>query len=159
MELKSNNCRHTRIMGSDMAAVLIDPEHMMQKVTPNMGLKFLSNENELSKPAAMTNRGAVQSFMEYVLAANTVTGATEDMAGTVVESYSDAIKHKLKPPSKFVVKPSTDTRSEIERILTDLDVVTKTEVKPIVETCLTKGTSTLQLQIIKTVGSTFEDAS
>lgn len=42
-------------------------------------------------------------------------------------------------------------------MLADLGIVTKTEVEGIVKTCLTKCTSTLQSQIVKTVESTLED--
>lgn len=49
-------------------------------------------------------------------------------------------------------------RSEIERVLTHLGVVTKEELERIVETYLTKWTSTLDWKIVKTVQFAFEDS-
>lgn len=49
-------------------------------------------------------------------------------------------------------------RIEVERTLDDLSVVTKTKIDAVVENRLIKCTNTLQSQIVKTVGFTFDDA-
>lgn len=59
---------------------------------------------------------------------------------------------------KYVFKPPADKGREMERALPDLGVVTNTDVEAIVENSMTKWTNMLQLQIIKTVESRFEDA-
>lgn len=58
----------------------------------------------------------------------------EDVEGTVVESGFDSTKHGPKQPSKYVVKPLSDTKSKIEQILADLDVRTRTNVEVIIGT-------------------------
>lgn len=64
---------------------------------------------------------------------HTITIANKDMAGTPVKSDADATDYKLQPPSRYVVRPLSDKRSEVERTLAALEAVTKTDVKTIVE--------------------------
>lgn len=119
----------------------------------------MSYETVFPKPACMNTKEAVPSFMERVLNLHTVTWATKDMAGTVVaESDFDPTEHKSQLLQKSVVMLSSDSRNEIDRVLEDLSVVTITSVEAIAETSLTKWMSTLQLQIVKSAVSTFEDA-
>lgn len=49
-------------------------------------------------------------------------------------------------------------RSEIERVLADLVVKTKPNVKAIAENCLTKCPNMLQSQVVKSVQCTLEEA-
>lgn len=93
-----------------------------------------------------------------MLAGHTVAKATEGMNETVVEIYSDATEYKPQVPSKSIVEPSSDIRSEIGHTLADISVVTKTDVKAIVENLLTKWTNTQHLQIFKAGDSTLQDA-
>lgn len=55
------------------------------------------------------------------------------------------------PLSKTVVKLGRDTRSEIEHVLADPSSVTKVNVEAIVESRLTKCTSTVESKIVKPV--------
>lgn len=85
--------------------------------------------------------------MERVLATHTVTGSAESMSAPVLDSDSDDTKNKLQLPSNTVVRSSSNTKSKIEHVLANLDVLTKVYVEAIHESCLTKWTSTLQSQI------------
>lgn len=49
-------------------------------------------------------------------------------------------------------------RSNIERAKADLGVITKTEVEAIIKKSPDQMENTLQLQVVKAVYSTFEDA-
>lgn len=138
------------------AATLSDPEFMIQQESTDLGAKYLFHDTALLEPAATSTKEAAWLFIERVRADYTVTVAAEDFAGTVVESGSDVIKHKTQQLSKPVVKPLSDTRSEIKRVLAYLGVVTKNDVEVIVETRLTKWIRTLLLQILKTIESTIE---
>lgn len=100
---------------------------------------------------------AAASFMKCCLVRHTITGAAEDMTGTVVESDSDNIEHKLQSLSKTVVKSLSDMRSEIAHVLANIGVMTKADVEEIVES-LTKSANTLLSQIVNSVKSTFEGA-
>lgn len=64
-----------------------------------------------------------------------VTKADKAMAGTDVESDSDAIDCKLQPLSKPIAKLLSDMRSKIKRMLADPNV----ELKPNVETTAENG--------------------
>lgn len=97
-------------------------------------------------------------FSESMTAVNSVTKGNEDITSTVVKSDSDATEYKSQLPSKPVVKPISDTRSEIERSSADLSVVVKTNVEATVQSRLTKWTSTLELEVFEAVASTFEVA-
>lgn len=55
------------------------------------------------------------------------------MAGPVVGSDSDANDYKLQSQSKSAFELQSATRSDIESALTDLGVVTKTDVEVNVE--------------------------
>lgn len=67
------------------------------------------------------------------MAAYKIKKVNQEMAGTVVESASDATDYTPHPPSRSVAKPLCDTRSEIECALADLGIVRKTDVVEIVE--------------------------
>lgn len=96
--------------------------------------------------------------MKRILAGHTVTRDTENMDTNAVESYSDATEYKPQPLSKYVVKPSSNKRTEIEGVFADMGVATKTNVETIVEAFLTKCTNTLLSHIVNTFESTFEGA-
>lgn len=116
MELNTDNRHPTRSMSFDQAAAFSDPEGMMQRATPDVGVNSLSYETELLEPAAMAANEPALSFNERILAVQTVIRATEDMASTVVESDSDDTKHRPQQPSTSFTKQLSDTRSEMERI-------------------------------------------
>lgn len=115
-------------------------------------------ENILLEPAATATKDVAPSFSERLLVAHTVMSTVEGMTRSVVESDFDNTENKPQPPSMFVAKSSTDTRSEIERILADLGIVTKAEVQSIVGTPMTKWTSRLQLLIFNAVEPTLGNA-
>lgn len=73
-----------------------------------------------------------------------------------VESFFHGTKTKLQQLLKSVSKPLLDTRSEIERNVADLGVVTKITVPVIVKNLMTKSSSTLWSQIVKIFVSTFK---
>lgn len=75
------------------------------------------------------------------MAVRTVSKANKEMAGMVVENDPDATDYK--PLSNAVDKPPFDRKSEIERALVDLDVVTKTDIQAIFENRLGKWTNKL----------------
>lgn len=76
----------------------------------------------MTEPAVFAAKEVALFFMDFVLTVHTVNGATEDIAGTVVETDSDDAEHKLQLTSKSVVKFSIDIRGEVEHILDDLSV-------------------------------------
>lgn len=78
-----------------------------------------------------------QSFTERVLAPYRVTITADNVADTVIKSYSDDTKQKQQRPSKTIFKLSLDERSEVAHVLADLRVVTKAGVAAIVKICLT----------------------
>lgn len=84
--------------------------------------------------------------------------ASEDIAGTLVESDSDTTNCKLQLPLKQVFKPPSNMGSEIKRALADFGLVTKPDVDAIVRNCLTNWTSLPQWQIINAVEATFHGA-
>lgn len=87
-----------------------------------------------------------------------VTGAGEDLPGTVIDSDYDDTKVKSQPPMKTVVKSSPDPKSGIEHVLADLGVMMNAKIEAKVESRPTKETSTLQSQIVKAFVCTFKDA-
>lgn len=95
--------------------------------------------------------------MECDSTMHTVTSTADELAGTVIESNCNDSEHKLQLLWKIVAQSSLDTRREIKHILTDLGVMTRTDVEAIVESRLTKWKSTLQSKIIKSVESTFNE--
>lgn len=110
----------------------------------------------MTELSVIAGKEAAPSFMERVLAFHTVTHAAEDMIGTVVESEFGDTEHKSPSPSKTVIRSSPDTRSETKHVLTDPAVVTKDDVRAIVESTLTRCTITLQSQVLKAIQSTFD---
>lgn len=88
------------------------------------------------------------------MAAHGVMEAINDKSRTIVESDYKATDWKPKPSSKPVFKQPYDMISAIERALSDPRVVTKTDVKAIVENHQTSWINTLQSQIREAVEST-----
>lgn len=157
MEFTTDNAHTTRATRSDLATALRNPERVLHAATVDVGAKTPSFETALPVPAGKPNNGMAPSFTECVMAAHTVTKTNEDMACTLVKSDSDSTDYNPQPPSKSIVKPSYDMRSEIESALADFIVVTKTDVEPIVKNDVTKWTTTLQSQIVKAVESLFKN--
>lgn len=77
----------------------------MHQATPDVGGKPLSCETVLPEPADTSAKEAALPFMEHLLAGHPITRATEDMDGTIDESYSDPNGHKSQPHSSSVDKP------------------------------------------------------
>lgn len=77
---------------------------------------------------------------------------------TVVEWDSKDTGQKQYTWSKKVITSLSDTRGNAESALGDLSVMTKAYIKVRVKSHMTKRASALQLQIVKSVGTTFEDA-
>lgn len=92
-----------------------------------MGAKTTSLENTLSEPTVTTNKESVQSLIERLIAAHTVTKVNDDMAVTAVERDFLATDYKQKPLPKFFVKLPSYMTNDIECALADLLVVTKTD--------------------------------
>lgn len=80
------------------------------------------------------------------------------MVSTFVERDYDDTENKQQAPSRTVVKSSPYMRREIEHKLCNLGFVTKADVMAIVQSRLSKWTSTVQSQIVKALESTFRDA-
>lgn len=93
--------------------------------------------------------------METVLDVDIVTRDTEGMAQTTMEGESDDTKQMMPWPLKYTIKPSSDMRGEIERLLAYFGVMMNTDLKVIVNNHFTIWTATIQLQIVKHMKSTF----
>lgn len=96
--------------------------------------------------------------MKPFLGVQTARCATEYMVGTTVESDSDDTKHKSQPSLKAVGRSPPEMRIKIADLLDSLGVMTKADAEAMLESHLTKWTSTVQLQIVKAVESTFKHA-
>lgn len=105
----------------------------------------------------MTANGAAPLFREQVLELNKVTKATKEMAGTILVSDSEAIEHRLQLLLKSVVKLSPDMENRMERVFSQLAVLTKPNVEKMVQTGLIEETSTMLFDIVKTVKPTLEE--
>lgn len=149
MESTADNRSPTRATRSNLAAALSDLERVMHWDTTDAGSKSLSYETVLLEPAAKTVKEVDPSFMKRMLATSTINRATEDMTGTVIDSDSDTFEYKQLQLPKSFVKPLSDTRSDILRVLANLGVVMKTDVEAIVKTRLANWTCTLQAYIVK----------
>lgn len=134
MESTVDNRRLTRALGSNLAPACTQqcrvhdaPSHDWREY------KSLSCETALLEPAFLNGKEGFLLLMKRVLAVHTVTRTAEDMAGTVVEIYSDDMEHKLQPLSISVAKSLSDVKSESECVLADYGIMTKTDVEAIVE--------------------------
>lgn len=83
--------------------------------------------------------------MERVYVAHSVTRAPKNLAGTIFGSGSHDTEHKLQSISRTIVKSSPDTGSEIDQVLAEPRVLTKSGVWTIVESGLNKCKSPLKL--------------
>lgn len=92
--------------------------------------------------------------MDRIWAKHSMSCATENMAGTVIQSDSNSTDPKPQPHSKTMVNSSLDTKGGMEPVLAYIREITKTDFRVIVETRLTRCTSALQSQIMKFVEST-----
>lgn len=77
------------------------------------------------------------SIMGRIMNAHTVTKANEAINGTVAVNDSNETKQKLQPLLKSVILLTSDTKSNIKRILADLSVLTRTDFEVIVKYRLT----------------------
>lgn len=66
----------------------------MHRATPDGGAMSLSYDTVLLESDVMIDEEADPLFLERELNVHTATRATEDMAGTLVESDSDSRKHQ-----------------------------------------------------------------
>lgn len=158
MELDTGHRSTRQSMRSNLASALSVPESTLDRATPNVGMKLGSCETALKEPAITIGNGTALSFIGCFLAVHTVMHAAKGMSGAFVKSGSDDNEHKARPSSKTFIKLSPYTKGEIAYVLDDLSVMTKAYVEAIVESRLTKWTSTLQSFTLMAVESTFEDA-
>lgn len=86
---------------STLAAALSELEHMMHRAMTNVCVNSLLYETALREPNVLTSKKAAAAIMESLVVLYTVKKATEDMAGTNVESDSDCTKHKPQPLPKL----------------------------------------------------------
>lgn len=63
---------------------------MLHQATDDVGTKTRSLKTLFPEPTVMTNKETAPSFMECEMAAHTVSKNSKDMAGTIVNSGSDA---------------------------------------------------------------------
>lgn len=131
-ELTTNNACPTRATRSNLATELSDPQCVGHWATVEVAVKTLSFKTILLEPAVTINRETVPWYIERLMAAHTVTKSSEDMDGTVIKSDSDPAGYELLTPSKPIVKPQCNMRSEIEQAMANLGVLTKPDVKAIV---------------------------
>lgn len=97
--------------------------------------------------------------MERVLATSTVQQAKADTAECAQKTDPEDVEHQLAPLAWSVVHlPIYTTKSEIERILADLGVVTEADVQLIVKNRLDHLTRLIKWDLVKTVKLTYEDA-
>lgn len=159
MKFNPYNTR-TRSMRDDLTVLLCNTECVMHQATIKRWVKSLSYYTGAHcGPRHQDYSGTAQLFMVWVLPAHIVNKAADDVTGTFIENDFDATEHKLELLSSPVVKLSSDKKSEIERVLTGLNLMTKTDVEMIVENSLTRWTTTLQSYIVKTVEFAFERTS
>lgn len=71
--------------------------------------------------------------MELLLAVHAVTGAAEEIGGTVVKSYSEDTEQERQLPSTIVVYSSFDRRTEIGREFANLATMTRGDDEEIVQ--------------------------
>lgn len=102
MEFNTDHHGTTWATSSDLAAALCDPECTRHRA--DAGAKSGCYETGLMESVDTAGKEAALSFAERVLAAHTVTRASEDMGGTVIESESYDTEQKLQPQASTVVK-------------------------------------------------------
>lgn len=90
MKCTTDNARTARAKRFDLATALRDPERLLDRATVDVLAKNPSSETSLLEPAVTNNKETDPSFIERMMTAHTVTKAKENMAGTFVESDSDA---------------------------------------------------------------------
>lgn len=92
----------------------------------------------MSGGAGTTSKYTAPTFIERIMSVHTVMKYYENMTGTVVENDSNTTDSKHQPLFKSVVRPPSDMKRKNDRTLADFSVVTKSDIEPIVENCLTK---------------------
>lgn len=109
------------------------------------------------KPTVTTSKKMIPSFMEREITALLVTKTKGGMNGNFVERDSDTTYYKPQPTPESVVKLPSGTRSAIQRVLSHLVVVRRSNVEAIVKNRLTKWTNTPKLQIVRADEFTCDD--
>lgn len=92
--------------------------------------------------------------MERMMAGHTGKRANNYIAGPVVESDSDGTLYKRLPLSMSVIRQPLDVRSEIERVLAYLGVVSNADAEAMDENRMAESTNTPQSYIVKAIEST-----
>lgn len=113
------------------------PERYLPRVMVDVGAKCPSLETLFVESIITIREKTDPSFMERLMAGNTVVKASEDVTGNDVESDFK--------------------KKETGHVSDTLDVVRRTNVEVIVESLPTKWINTLKSMIIKAVENTFED--
>lgn len=98
MEFTSDRTCTSPAPWCDLGRALRKSACLLHWATVNVGAKTSSLETGLLGLALTINENTAPSFMECVMAAHTVTKASEYMAGNVAGSDSDAPDSKLQPP-------------------------------------------------------------
>lgn len=104
MELNIDFRRPTWAQRFDLAAAAWASGQALYRITLNVGAKTVLLETALTALAATTRNQVASCFMELVFASCTITLASEDMAGTVLEIDSNKIEHEPQPPSKTALE-------------------------------------------------------
>lgn len=117
----------------------------LHRATPARGAKTRSYGTELTETTINVGKELELSLIGCFLPKHTVLSDAEVMTGTVVETNCDGTERHLQPLLKTFFKSSHNTEREMDLALTNLRVVTKADVEGIVESRLTKWTSTLQV--------------
>lgn len=71
------------------------------------------------------------------------------MPSSIIEIYSKATEYKHQRLLKSIVKRFSDRGSKLEHSMADLGVLTRTDVKAKVKTCLTNWMQNSQSEIVK----------
>lgn len=82
--------------------------------------------------------------MRHHLVVDSFPIVAEDTQGTVIARDPNDTKYRLQPPSKIVVKSSSETGSEIEHVLVYFGVGTKTNPDAKLKSHMKERTRTLQ---------------
>lgn len=98
MEFNTYDRRTIRATRSQQPATLSNLERVLHRAACDVGAKSRSYNTELTEPSVTAGKEAAPYSMKRILEVHTVIHSAKNMAGTVVDSDSDATGHKSKPP-------------------------------------------------------------
>lgn len=123
------------------------------------GTKAPLLETALLGTAKMTDTDFAPSFMERGLTVSTVQQAKERTAETALGTDPEDVDCKPELLAKSALQPPIAAlEGRVERILTDLGVVTEADVKVIIKNHLDRLPRLIKWDMVKTVEATFENA-